>query len=249
MSIDPNVEQSYVPVPINRESVISKAADEIRRLIGAANLKPGDALPVELKLSKSLGISRGSVREALRVLDGLGLVEKQPGRRVIVADRSRLHMPPPIGEAALLKALPVVYKVRGLVEERCAELAAQHRTEGEVAELEGYLALFQEARKRGDPVSAAHNHQAFHAGIVAAARNPVLTALFNEVRFSIAAVAERLPETLRDSRQATLHTAMLEAVRVQDSRRARAAARRHFQMIAPLIEFVTRSGEREGHRV
>src|SRR5881296_3372966 len=118
MSIDPNVEQSYVPVPINRESVISKAADEIRRLIGAGNLKPGDALPVESKLSKS----------------------------------------PPIGEAAFLKALPVVYKVRGLVEERCAELAALHRTEEEVAELENYLALFQEARKRGDPVAAAHNH-------------------------------------------------------------------------------------------
>src|SRR5262249_14384278 len=156
----------YVPVPINRDSVISKAADEIRRLIGAGNLKPGDALPVELKLSKSLGISRGSVRESLRVLDGLGLVEKQPGRRGIVAARSRLEMALPIGEAALLEALPVVYKIRGLVEERCAELAAQYRTEEDVAELAGYVALFEEARKRGDPVSAAHNHQAFHAGLV-----------------------------------------------------------------------------------
>src|SRR5216117_518992 len=209
MSIDPNVEQSYVPVPINRESVISKAADEIRRLIGAGNLKPGDALPVELKLSKSLGISRGSVPEAL----------------------------------------PVVYKVRGLVEERCAELAALHRTEEEVAELENYLALFQEARKRGDPVAAAHNHQAFHSGIVAAAGNPVLTALFQQVRFSIAAVAERLPESLRDSRQASIHTAVLEAIRGRDARRARTAARRHFRMIAPLIEFVTRSGEQEGPRI
>jgi len=249
VSTDPNVGQSYVPAQISRESVISKAADEIRRLIGARNLKPGDVLPVELKLSKSLGISRGSVREALRVLDGLGLVEKQPGRRVIVADRAKLNTLPPIGEAALLKALPVVYNVRGLVEERCAELAAQHRTEEEVAEMEGHLALFQEARKRGDPVSAAHNHQAFHAGIVAAARNPVLTALFEQVRFSIAAVAERLPESLRDSRQASLHTAILEAVRARDARRARAAARRHFRMIAPLIDFVTRSGEQEGHRV
>src|SRR2546421_10284523 len=99
MSIDPNVEQSYVPVPINRESVISKAADEIRRLIGARNLKPGDVLPVELKLSKSLGISRGSVREALRVLDGLGLVEKEPGRRVIVGDRAKINTLQRVGYA------------------------------------------------------------------------------------------------------------------------------------------------------
>src|SRR2546427_10250649 len=106
MSIDPNVEQSYVPVPINRESVISKAADEIRRLIGAGNLKPGDALPVELKPSKSLGISRGSVREALRALDGLGLVEQPPGRRETVADRVELYRSPPIGEAGVLEARP-----------------------------------------------------------------------------------------------------------------------------------------------
>src|SRR2546423_14129360 len=117
MSTDPNVGQSYVPAQISRESVISKAADEIRRLIGARNLKPGDALPVELKLSKSLGISRGSVREALRVLDGLGLVEKQPGRRGIVADRSRLYTSPPVGEGAVLKAPPAGYKGRGVGEE------------------------------------------------------------------------------------------------------------------------------------
>src|SRR5262249_17867885 len=158
----------------------------------------------ELKLSKSLGISRGSVREALRVLDGLGLVEKQPGRRVIVADRSRLEVALPIGEAALLEALPVGLKNRGTVGERVAARAAQYRTEEGVAELAGYVALFEEARKRGDPVSAAHNHQAFHAGLVAAARNPVLTMLFQQVRFSIAAIGERLPESLRDARSASL---------------------------------------------
>src|SRR5438445_13598191 len=88
MSIDPNVEQSYVPVPINRESVISKAADEIRRLIGAGNLNPGDALPVELMLSKSLGVSRRPARDALGVPAGLGLLANEAGRRVVVAGRS-----------------------------------------------------------------------------------------------------------------------------------------------------------------
>ncbi|OLD98792.1 MAG: hypothetical protein AUG80_07030 [Candidatus Rokubacteria bacterium 13_1_20CM_4_68_9] len=77
----------------------------------------------------------------------------------------------------------------------------------------------------------------------------MLTALFQQVRFSIAAVAERLPESLRDSRQASIHTAVLEAIRGRDARRARTATRRHFRMIAPLIEFVTRSGEQEGPRI
>src|SRR5437867_13361783 len=97
MSIDPNVEQSYVPVPINRESVISKAADEIRRLIGAGNLKPGDALSVELKLSNSLGISRCSQRVALLLLADLWLGDRQPGRRQLLAGRSAAYKSAPTG--------------------------------------------------------------------------------------------------------------------------------------------------------
>src|ERR1700680_5058158 len=66
----------YSPSPIKRESVISQAAQEICRFIEAERLAAGDGLPPETKLSQMLGISRNSVREALRVLHGLGYVEK-----------------------------------------------------------------------------------------------------------------------------------------------------------------------------
>ena len=62
---------AYSPTPIRRESVISQAAQEICRCIEAERLSPGDALPPETRLSEMLGISRNSVREALRVLHGL----------------------------------------------------------------------------------------------------------------------------------------------------------------------------------
>src|ERR1700756_835872 len=63
---------AYSPAPIRRDSVISQAAQEICRVIGAERLSPGEALPPETRLSALLGISRNSVREALRVLHGLG---------------------------------------------------------------------------------------------------------------------------------------------------------------------------------
>ena len=75
---------AYSPAPIRRESVISQAAQEICRVIEAERLSPGEALPPETRLSALLGISRNSVREALRVLHGLGYVEKAAGRRVVV---------------------------------------------------------------------------------------------------------------------------------------------------------------------
>ena len=77
----------YSPSPIRRDSVISQAAQEICRYIEAERLGPGEALPPETRLSQMLGISRNSLREALRVLHGLGHVEKTAGRRVVVTAR------------------------------------------------------------------------------------------------------------------------------------------------------------------
>ena len=57
---------AYGPSPIKRDSVISQAAQEICRIIEAERLAPGDTLPPETRLSQMLGISRNSVREALR---------------------------------------------------------------------------------------------------------------------------------------------------------------------------------------
>src|SRR3984885_11043480 len=74
----------YDPSPIRRDSVITQAAQEICRLIEAERLGPGDALPTEPRLADMLGVSRNSVRESLRVLHGLGYVEKAAGRRVTV---------------------------------------------------------------------------------------------------------------------------------------------------------------------
>src|SRR6202011_3960819 len=77
------------PSPIRRDSVISQAAHEICRYIEAERLAPGEALPPETRLSQMLGISRNSLREALRVLHGLGHVEKTAGRRVVVTAGSQ----------------------------------------------------------------------------------------------------------------------------------------------------------------
>jgi Bacterial regulatory proteins, gntR family len=75
--------------PIKRDSVISQAAKEISRLIEQEQFAPGDKLPTESAWSTILGVSRNSVREALRVLHGLGYVEKAAGRRVVVTAASQ----------------------------------------------------------------------------------------------------------------------------------------------------------------
>ena len=70
--------------PVVRESVITKVADELRRQIEVSGVKPGDALPSETELSIRFRISRNSVREALRILVGLGYIDKEPNKRAVV---------------------------------------------------------------------------------------------------------------------------------------------------------------------
>ncbi len=123
---------AYDPSPIRRDSVITQSAQEICRLIEAERLSPGDALPTETRLADMLGVSRNSVREALRVLHGLGYVEKAAGRRVIVTAAT------PGGkgmfdESVIIEAAPIANDVRSHIAQKCAELAAARLSTAELA--------------------------------------------------------------------------------------------------------------------
>src|SRR5579871_2593813 len=101
---------AYDPAPIRRDSVITQSAQEICRLIEAERLAPGNALPTETRLAEMLAVSRNSVREALRVLHGLGYVEKAAGRRVIVtAAAGGKGM---FDESVIVEAAPVANDIR-----------------------------------------------------------------------------------------------------------------------------------------
>ena len=73
---------------IQKGSVIAQAAQEIRRLVLGNGMPEGAKLPSEHALCARLGVSRSSVREALRVLEAIGLVEKAQGKGVFVRRRA-----------------------------------------------------------------------------------------------------------------------------------------------------------------
>src|SRR6476620_2546080 len=117
----------YAPAPIRRDSVITRAAQELCRLIEAEDLKAGAPLPTATRLAQMLGISRNSVREALRGLDGLGHVEKAAGRRVVVTAGAEGGKGI-FNESVMIEAAPVANEVRSHIAQRCAELAAARMT-------------------------------------------------------------------------------------------------------------------------
>ena len=172
---------AYAPAPIRRDSVITRAAQELCRLIEAEDLRPGATLPTETRLAQMLGISRNSVREALRVLHGLGYVEKAAGRRVVVTAASQSGKGI-FDEGVMLEAAPVANEVRSHLAQKCAELAAERLTLAEIATLERALATFEDAVAREDMAAAKGAHDSFYGLFLAGARNPLLIAMFNQAQ-------------------------------------------------------------------
>ena len=231
---------AYSPSPIRRESVISQAAQEICRFIEAERLAAGAALPPETRLSQMLGISRNSLREALRVLHGLGHVEKAAGRRVVVTAGAQGGKSM-FDESVLLEAAPVANEVRSHIAQKCAELSAERLTATELGELERALVALEEAIAQQNMAAAKAAHDAFHGLLLASARNPLLVAMFNQAQ--VARLSNVSPEhkSFYDPRHLAHHRALLRALKKRDARAASAVVRKHFQSLGLMLEFVTRA--------
>jgi DNA-binding FadR family transcriptional regulator len=234
---------SYAPAPIRRDSVITRAAQELCKFIEAEDLGSGSPLPTETRLAQMLGISRNSVREALRVLHGLGYVEKAAGQRVVVTAASRTGKGV-FDESVMLEAAPIANEVRSHITQKCAELAAERLTLTEMAALEDALAAFEAAIARGDRAATKAAHDNFYALFLSGARNPVLVAMFNQAH--VARLSNVSPDhrSFYDPRHIADHRALLRALRKRDKRAAKAVVRRHFQSLGQMLEVVSQGRDR-----
>ena len=236
----------YAPAPIRRDSVITRAAQELCRLIEAEDLKPGAPLPTETRLAQMLGISRNSVREALRVLHGLGYVEKAAGRRVVVTAGSQAGKGI-FDESVMLEAAPVANEVRSHIAQKCAELAAERLTLSELAALEQALAAFEDAIAREDMAAAKGAHDRFYGLFLSGARNALLVAMFNQAQMARLSNVSPEHKSFYDPRHLAHHRALLRALRKRDKRAARTVVRRHFQSLGQMLEVVSQ-GSRSRRR-
>ncbi len=199
--------------PLNVRSVVGLAYDAIRQQIVEGSLAPG-ARVGQAELADQLGISRGSVREALRRLAGDGLVEFEVNRGFFVAD---------FGLEVVLERL----EARLLLEPQIARLAAGRRTEADLAALR---ASIRDERAATTSEAAHDASRAFHLALAAATHNEQLWRLVDGLW--IADVGRRLlarryatPSWQADD--AREHEEILDAVAAGDAARAEELVRRH----------------------
>jgi GntR family transcriptional repressor for pyruvate dehydrogenase complex len=201
--------------------VAARIQDQIR----AGELEPGQRLASQRALSEQWGISRASLREALSVLETLGLVDIRPGLGVFVSEAPT----PPLRHFAQSGYGPRdVYEARLALETMAAALAAQAHEEPELLRLRASVDALEAAVAAGDLVAMARADSVFHGVVMDAARNPLIAAMYRSAREAMEAT-QRAPMASRVSLAETLdeHRAILAAIRDRSAEAAAAAMRAH----------------------
>ncbi|MFF5254522.1 FadR/GntR family transcriptional regulator [Streptomyces leeuwenhoekii] len=227
--------ESTSPAPRFETLTVPKASDvlaaEVRERILSGEFGEGTALPPERQLVEQTGLSRATVREALRILEVERLVEIRPGRgggafvhrpgRESLANTVRLVIR---GQQIRLEAL---HETREAIEPACAALAARRRTERDLADLDAAHADLIGAGE--DVPRFLRANIQWHNAVARAGGNELLIGFLDALSASIHASTDL--ERFMDARvrrlTARTHARITEAIRAGDAEAARRRMSRH----------------------
>ena len=210
-----------------RQNMAEKIIASVRGQIESNALEPGAQLPSEEKLAAQMGVSRGTVREALSVLVYLGFIERRGNATHVAAPRA--------SQKASEELVRIVHRyqeymgiieARRVIEPELAALAAVRGSPEQVTEIEECYALM--ASHRGDTESFIEDDNRFHNAVFAAAGNGLLQEFMKSIH---AVIRENQAQVIRNSdiapRSLEYHGAIAEAIRDGNADLARARMLTH----------------------
>lgn len=226
--------------PIRRTRVSEGITEQVRDLIISGRLRPGDRLPAERDLARTLRVGRSVVREAIRAMEFLGIVEVRPGEGTFVAPLPGGHGPNPL-TASLFQTWStqrMLFEVRRVLEPSLAALAARRATAEQIAQLRTVLGGQVACIREGG--TGVNEDTTFHFLIAQATGNHVLLSIVNilmdllqKTREASLQHADRRGLSLRE------HWAILEAIEARDPAAAERRMHKHILEIEALV-FSTR---------
>jgi DNA-binding FadR family transcriptional regulator len=231
------------PPRLNRvRKAYEQAADEIRRQILSGAIKPGERLPREMELAEQLGVSRPTVREALRVLTSERLVRTAKGATggsfasLPTLDHLSEFMTSNIKLLTNAEevTLDELLELREYLEAPAARLAARHRDEEDLIRL--HDSIPDETSELSISEQFALN-KGFHSNLVDAAGNRLLVVAAQPI---FVVLQTNLQRTVLDARDHGViragHERLLKAIREHDEDEAEAQMRQHLADLRPLYE-------------
>ncbi|MEJ2118490.1 MAG: GntR family transcriptional regulator [Alphaproteobacteria bacterium] len=190
----------------------------LRKLIIDGEIEPGAKIP-EKELCKRFGVSRTPLREAIKVIAAEGLVRLEPHRGAVVIE-------PTLEE--IEECLPISSAIEAL----SGELACEHITDEEIAAIKALHDKMIAAHKSGDHEAYASLIGQIHKSIIAAARNPLLTAIYDATYFRIgkARMGRTLPREIVEKALAE-HDAIIQALASRDSKTLGVLLQKHVERL------------------
>lgn len=193
--------------------------EQVRSMLRSGQLRPGQKLPSERDFATQLGVSRNTVREAMRMLEIAGLVTLKRGHTggAFVSDSNSDALTRAFADGLILMQYTITDLVdsRIAVETVTARKAAENATPEDVEELEASIARAREiaSREKFDKVLQAHRE--FHETMIRIAGNPIMASLFQpllDLTFDLSLrIGPRAGESLWEHRRL-----MLDALRQHD---------------------------------
>src|SRR5271167_3066561 len=220
---------------VRRNKVYEEVAKQIERLI-LKKLKPGDKLPSERELAEMLQVSRSSIRDAIRGLELMGLVEPRQGSGTIVCEVSADSLVNPFASALKHRQEMVseLLDFRKMLEPPLSARAATHASADEISEMEEILQRQEATQSRGE--ASIDEDAEFHYSIALASGNGVVLKVIDILMDLLRETRERsLQLKGRPQKSLAGHWMILSAIRRRDAEAAKSAMRRHIEDIEEIV--------------
>jgi len=231
--------------PLVRTTLTASAFEQLITYVVNGDWKAGDRIPPERELCQQLGIARTSLREALKAMELIGMLESRVGDGTFVCARSEFLSRPLLWaftgtDHAELKD---IMEAREFVERDLAGLAATRATEAELEVIAASLRTMRESVARGESILEAD--MAFHLAIADAAHNQVLRNAVQLLRNLIRQwIVLKLMIPNVPAKVLKQHEKIFKAIRARDAAGARRAMWDHLEQTTYLVTQVVQKKSR-----
>jgi GntR family transcriptional repressor for pyruvate dehydrogenase complex len=231
----------HIPVkPIRKRSIPEEIIREFQNLIDAGHFTPGSKLPGEREFAKMLNVSRPSLREALRTLSLLGIVENRPGSGTYLATSTANSSLEPfsiilsINKGVILE----IFEARESLEGTVAELAAQRRDDADLVSMKRALKKMQSSLSDAKNYSEAELQ--FHQAVIEAGKNRIIADLMEKVYKLLVKSRNLVRQYLPDPQSYIVkdfhnHELIFKYIKAGDKGMARRSMVEHMQILKKML--------------
>jgi GntR family transcriptional repressor for pyruvate dehydrogenase complex len=198
----------------------ARILEKIKRLIATGAVAPGEKFPPERELAKEFGVNRASLRQALKVLEIMGVLTQRVGDGTYLSASAELTLKEPIDFLVLLDDLShhELFETRMIVEPELAARAAQRATAEDLIGLRKAIVAMEHCRTNEERLDA---DVAFHECIFRASGNRICHLLFRVIHRNLLTSMSKLSRRVPLDRPLTFHKRIYEAIQNRDPEEAR----------------------------